>query len=234
MTKKALISLIPWIFVATLSGQPHHWHSPSEVVKKIRKEFSALQTYKADFHMETVQNGKTRRMRGECLYKKPGKLRYDFSDPRGDLIISDGKTLWIYLNSLNAVGKQDLTMDKEGDSGSSLFGAATDSGLDRLFRKYHYKFDSIEQPQASEDGKEKFFVLSLEQRVKVGGYEKIILYVDAETYFIKKAVASDGHGKETTLEFSNIKRNPDLEDGVFHFDISGNVKIVNNPLVTDQ
>lgn len=62
----------------------------------------------------------------------------------------------------------------------------------------------------------------------------MLLYVDAETYFIQKAVANDGRGKETTVEFSNLEINPDLEDGQFNFHIGGNAKIINNPLVSEQ
>ncbi|MCB1160796.1 MAG: outer-membrane lipoprotein carrier protein LolA, partial [Leptospiraceae bacterium] len=140
---------------------------------------------------------------------------------------------WIYIKSKNAVGKQDLTIQKKNKAGKLIFSANSKEGLYRLFRKYHYKFDSTKQPRKGEDGN-LYFVLDLEQREKIGGFENILLFVDAKTYLIKKAIASDSRGKTTTLEFSNIALNQELEDGLFKYHISGNSKIVNNPLVSDN
>ncbi len=238
LMKKTIILFFCILFFASefslLAQQPtHNWNSPPEVVKQVKKKFSDLSSYKADFQIQTVSNKKSKNMKGICLYKKGGRIRYQFSDPSGDEIVSDGKTLYIYIARLNAVGKQDLTLNKSNKSGP-IFSSFTDEGLSRIFRKYHYKFDSIEQPQTSSKDGRKYFVLNLEQREKIGGFETMLLYVDAQTYFIQKAVASDGRGKETTIEFSNLETNPDLEDGQFNFHIGGNAKIINNPLVSEQ
>lgn len=237
LMKKTIILSFYILFLvleSSLLAQPaHNWNSPSEVVKQVKKKFNDLNSYKANFQIQTVSNRKSKNMKGVCLYKKGGRIRYQFSDPSGDEIVSDGKTLYIYIARLNAVGKQDLTLNKSNKSGP-IFSSFTDEGLSRIFRKYHYKFDSIEQPQTSSKDGRKYFVLNLEQREKIGGFETMLLYVDAETYFIQKAVASDGRGKETTVEFSNLEINPDLEDGQFNFHIGGNAKIINNPLVSEQ
>ncbi|PJZ70397.1 hypothetical protein CH373_11775 [Leptospira perolatii] len=242
MTKRSPVGVFQALFTIILflsfpfsaGSQPsHNWNSPSEVVKQVRKTFSEIQSYKADFQIQTESNKKVRNMRGVCYYKKGGKIRYQFSDPAGDEIVSDGKTLWIFIKRLNAVGKQDLTLNKSNKSGP-IFSTFTEEGLSRIFRKYHYKFDSIEQPQVSPKDNRKYFVLALEQREKIGGYETMTLYVDAENYFIKKAVASDGRGKTTTVEFSGIDKNADLEDGQFNYRPDGNAKIVNNPLVSEE
>ncbi len=236
-TKKILkvmsFCILIFFAVSPIFSQSHNWNSPSEVVKKIKKKFSNLKSYSAEFRITTINNKKTTLMRGNCFYKAPGKVRYDFKEPDGDAIVSDGKTLWIYIKRIGAVGKQDLELKKSNSSGP-IFQATTSEGLNRLFRKYHYKFDSINQPQVSpKDGKQ-YFVLALEQREKIGGYENMVLFVDAETYLIKKAVAIDGRGKESTMEFASIQLDSDIEDGMFNYHISGNAKIVNNPLVSEN
>lgn len=192
-----------------------------------------MKSYSAEFRITTVNNKKTTLHRGTCFYKAPGKIRYDFKEPEGDAIVSDGKTLWIYIKRIGAVGKQDLELKKSNSSGP-IFQTGSVEGLNRLFRKYHYKFDSINQPQISPKDGKSYFVLALEQREKIGGYEQMILFVDSETYLIKKAVAIDGRGKESTLEFASIQLDTDIEDGIFNYHISGNAKIVNNPLVSEN
>ncbi|MCZ8341877.1 MAG: outer membrane lipoprotein carrier protein LolA [Leptospira sp.] len=233
---KVCLVLFALVFGGAVSAQvapSHNWHSPSEVVKKIKKNFSDINSYSADFQIKTVENKKEKSMKGKCFYKRPGKIRYDFSDPEGDEIVSDGKTLYIFIKKLGAVGKQDLSMDKKNSSGP-IFTTNSPDGLNRLFRKYHYKFDSIEQPRSLGEGSTKYFVLDLDQREKIGGFEKMKLFVDSESYLIKRAVAMDGRGKETTISFLNINFSEDIQDGVFNFHMSGNAKIVNNPLVSEN
>ncbi len=221
-------------FVFANFSQAHNWNSPSEVVKNIKKKYSDMKTYTSDFKILTVNNKKTSNMKGKCLYKNPGKIRYEFQEPFGDLIVSDGKTLWIYIQKINAVGKQDLEIQKNNSSGEPIFQSASPSGLNRLFRKYHYKFDSIEQPRAMGSDGKKYFVLTLEQREKIGGFENMTLFVDSETFFIKKSIGTDNRGKETTIEFTSFVPNAEVEDGIFNYHISGNSKMVHNPLVSDN
>ena len=218
----------------SLFSQAHNWNSPSEVVKNVKKKFADMKSYTADFKIQTVNNKKITNMKGKATYKSPGKIRYEFAEPDGDLIVSDGKTLWIYIKKINAVGKQDLEINKQNTSGEPIFQSASPAGLNRLFRKYHYKFDNISQPRnANNDGKS-YFVLSLEQREKIGGFENMLLFIDAETYLVKKTIATDSRGKQTTIEFVNMVLDPEVEDGTFNYHISGNSKIVNNPLVSDN
>ncbi|WP_108974490.1 LolA family protein [Leptospira ryugenii] len=222
------------VSIFSQTNPAHNWHSPSEVVKKIKNKFSKIESYSAEFQIRTIENKKEKFMKGKCLYKRPGKIRYDFSEPDGDEIVSDGKTLYIFIKRLGAVGKQDLTLDKKNSSGP-IFSANSADGLSRLFRKYHYKFDAIEQPRLVIDkDPTKYFVLELDQREKIGGFEKMKLFVDSESYLIRRAVATDGRGKETTISFSNINFQEDIQDGVFNFHMSGNAKIVNNPLVSEN
>jgi len=212
----------------------HNWHSPSEVVKKVKKKFTEIKSYSADFKITTTEGKTIRNMNGTCLYKKDGKIRYDFTSPEGDAIVSDGKTLWIYIKKLGAVGKQDLELDKKNSSGP-VFTSASPEGLNRLFRKYHYKFDTTTQPRLVDDKDPTlYFVLALDQREKIGGFEKMTLYIDSTSYLVRKATAYDGRGKETNISFSNMDLNRDIEDGLFNFHISGNAKIVNNPLVSED
>jgi outer membrane lipoprotein-sorting protein len=214
-----------------LNAQAHNWNSPSEVVKKVKKKYSEVQTFTADFKINTVHNKKSSQMTGTCQFKSPGKIRYDFTQPNGDAIVSDGKILWIYIQKIGAVGKQDLEIQKTNNSGEPIFQQNTPTGLNRIFRKYHYKFNSINQPQKAEDGKE-YFVLALEQREKIGGFENMTLYIDNQDYLVKKAIGRDSRGKETTIQYSNIQLNVEIEDGVFKYKTTKDAKIVNNPLVS--
>ena len=213
------------------SQPPHNWHSNVEVARKVIKKFEKLQSYTASFRIHIKEGSRTRKMSGKLYYQKPGKLRYEFDQPRGNLIVSDGRIMWFYIQRLNTAGKQELDLKKKQPSGRSVFRDNPLGGLERLFRKYHYRFDRAEQPRQEAGGN--FFIFDMEQREKIGGYERIKLYVDAKDHLVRKAVGDDGYGKVSTIEFSQIKLNPSLEGSLFQYKPDNKVSVVQNPLVSE-
>lgn len=221
------VSIAPF----SVAGQSHHWNSHAEVAKKVKETFHDIDTYTANFVITTEEANIHRTMRGILYYKKGGKIRFDFTSPAGDFMVTDGKILWIYIRKLNAVGKQDLTLDLRDENNSKIFLATPGPGLERLFKKYHYRFDGVEQPRTV-DGKS-YFVLDMNQMVKIGGFERITLFIDSDTFLIAKAIGTDNLGKKTTVTFSNQTINPPLEGKLFQYSPDDRVRVVNNPLVTD-
>ena len=209
----------------------HNWHSNVEVARKVIKKFEDLGSYSARFYIHVKEGKRSRKMSGKVYYKKPAKLRYEFNQPKGNLIVSDGRIMWFYISRLNTVGKQELDLKKKQPSGRRVFRDNPLTGLERLFRKYHYRFDKAEQPRKEAGGT--FFIFDLEQREKIGGYERIKLYVDAKDHLVKKAIGDDGYGKVSTIEFSQIKLNPSLEGKLFQYKPDNKVSVVQNPLVSE-
>lgn len=226
MTRKILI------LTAALAGVAHAADTfvhPSDVARTMQSKFKSLKAYQADFSLSIKDLNKTRVSSGVATYGEGGKLNFTFSQPAGDLIVSNGQTLFVYVSRLKAVGKQPLkTKDKDG---KSLYSAGTAEGLSNLFRRYHYRFDKPEQPREVEGGK--YFILDLKEKEITGGYDKITLFVQPETYLIQKMRASSPSGRTVELTFSNIKLNPQIDAKVFQFKEPDNVKIVDNPLTTE-
>ena len=213
------------------NATPHNWNSNVDVARKIIQSFENLQSYSAQFKINVKEGNRSRQLNGSVFYQKPNKMRYEFAQPKGNLIVSDGKIMWFYVQRLNTVGKQELDLKKKKASGQPIFRTIPLTGVRHLFRKYHYRFDRPEQPRL-EFG-QKVFVLDLEQREKIGGYENIKLYVDSKDFLILKAVGDDGYGKVSTIEYSKIELNPSLEGKLFQFQPSNNLSVVQNPLVSE-
>jgi outer membrane lipoprotein carrier protein len=58
------------------------------------------------FREEYTPQGKPARVEsGKLLLSKPRRMRWDYSEPKGKLFISDGKYLWIYTPSENRAEK---------------------------------------------------------------------------------------------------------------------------------
>lgn len=208
----------------------HNWNSHAEVAKKVMAKFADAKTYTAQFNIRTTEGRSTRTLTGQLYYKKPGKVRFAFSQPAGNLMVSDGKILWVYIRSINAAGKQDLTLKTVDESKRPVFAVMPGPGLTRLFRKYHYRFDGTKQPR-TEDG-QSVFVLDLEQREKIGGFERMKLYIDATSYLIVRADADDGQGKQSVIRLSGIQLDTSLDGKLFQYD-PGSARVIDNPLVNE-
>jgi len=231
--RRAVLSIlsISLLFASSIGAQEGEWFSHARVARKVIEKFKAVESYTADFTIATVDGKKTNNMSGKIYYQKPNFVRFEFSRPAGNEMISDGRTLWVYIKRINAAGKQDLRLNKKDENSKLIFSEIPGPGLIRLFRKYHYRFDTPKQPR-KESGRN-VFVLDLEQREKIGGYEKMVLHIDAKDYLVTKAIASDDYGKVSTISFSNMKLNVPLDGALFQYKPGRSVRVVNNPLVSE-
>lgn len=198
---------------------------PSDVVNKMKKTFSKIDSYSANFQITTREKKGTKTTSGKAYFKKNGKINFTFSKPYGDKIISNGRKMWIYIRSLNAVGVQNLNYKKNG---KSIYSASSYNGLINLFRRYHYRFETPDQPAKTSNGT--YYVLALKEKVTSGGFSTMKVYVHPKTYLIHEIQAKSPSGKKLVLKLSNINTNAKLTDNLFSFKVEGNIKVVENPL----
>jgi len=230
---RAVKKIIPFsvlIFLMTISLDAQKFVHPTDVVKKIKDNFSKLNSYQAEFTILNERKDQKRYTKGTSYFKKGGKVNFSFTSPQNDVIISNGKKMWVYIKRLNAVAVQDL---KGQDSGKGILtGTFSDAGVITLFNRYHYSFDSVEQPVII--NKSRYYKLNLKEKVATGGFSEMKVYVDAETFFITKIEAEAPAGKKVTLTLSNVQYNVELPNSLFQFNIEDNMKVVENALTTVQ
>ncbi len=209
------------------------WLSNIEVARKVLGRFDDLTTYSAKFKIEIKTNNRKRSMNGRVYYKKPNLLRYEFSSPKGNLVVADGKIMWFYIDRLKIVGKQNLIIGE--NTTDNVFSKTPVSGLRRMFKKYHYRFDTLDQPRKiNKDDPTPSYVFLLEQREKIGGYSELKLFINSETMLVHQVDGDDGYGKQTSIIFSDIKENPKLPGQMFTFKVESHMSVVSNPLVDEE
>ncbi|MDY6935386.1 MAG: outer-membrane lipoprotein carrier protein LolA [Spirochaetota bacterium] len=208
-------------------GYKFEFITVSDIVKSVKKRFSEIDSYQANFKIETKRLEAKNVQHGIIKYKTSDKLLVNFHNPYGLKIISDGKTMWIYIPSMNVVAEQDLQVES-----GSLFFSQTKSGLSRLFSKYHYKFATKEQPELQKDGTKKYTLL-LKQRESRSGYRTLKLWI-REDYIITKAHGDTSTGKSVDIEFSNINTDINHPKGIFKFNIPSKARIIKNPIVSEE
>jgi outer membrane lipoprotein carrier protein len=76
------------------------------LLKGVEARYNKAKTLQVLFKEVYTPPGKARRTEsGLLLLRKPGKMRWAYSQPPGKLFISDGKLLWLYTPDENRVEK---------------------------------------------------------------------------------------------------------------------------------
>jgi outer membrane lipoprotein carrier protein len=93
--------------VLILTGASRAVASPAADVDKY---LAGLATWSADF-TQTIDDGHgkiTRSAAGKLYLQKPGKFRWDYSQPSEQLILADGKQIWFYDKDLQQANVRDM------------------------------------------------------------------------------------------------------------------------------
>ncbi len=137
---------------------------------------------------------------GDFVFARPGRFRWSYTKPYEQILVADGEKLSIYDKDLNQV-----TVRKLGDAlGSTpaaiLFGS---SDLDRSFTlKDAGVRDGIAWLDASPRTKDTQFA-----KISIGFRNGELAAMELR----------DALGQTTTLEFSNVERNPKVDASTFAF-----------------
>lgn len=84
-----------------------------EVLKAVERRYNGAATLESQFEQRQLVQGRARRSEtGRLVLRKPGRMRWEYSQPAGKLFVSDGKWVYFYSPSENRAEKAKL---KEAD-----------------------------------------------------------------------------------------------------------------------
>jgi outer membrane lipoprotein carrier protein len=67
------------------------------IADKVDQRYNHMQTLEAQFTESYSGAGMTRKESGTLLLKKPGRMRWDYDEPRPKMFLTDGSTAWFYV-----------------------------------------------------------------------------------------------------------------------------------------
>ena len=91
----AVCCLIALVSVAPVFAQPVR-RDIHAVAEKVDKHYNNLQTLQADFTEIYQGAGISRNESGTLWLRRPGRMRWQYEQPRKKLFVVDGKTAWFY------------------------------------------------------------------------------------------------------------------------------------------
>ena len=189
-----------------------------DVVRDLETAYGRMTDLRAEFTQTAFNKSlnQTIPAQGTVYLKKGGKLRWEYTEPTPQEIVSDGKKLWVYTPSLNQVNVGDAPEALAGPAGSFL------AGLGRLRAEFSVRFLNPAQPTDAEGN----WVLDLEPKQPLPTLARLILSVDAKTWAVRKAVVYDQFENTVTMRLTKVAINASLPDHLFTFVIPKGVATV--------
>lgn len=142
---------------------------------------------------------------GSFKYLGPDKIYVKFTSPTEKILVSNGKTLWIYNLGTNLCGIQELSK------------GTTSGGIAGLVDGYN----------GIAAGGDTGYTIKLKNEEKQ--FSEIILSVDG-TFLLKGAIFKRDDGRIISFSISDVSTEADVNPTLFNFKVPKGVQIVKNPM----
>jgi len=180
-----------------------------DVVRSLETVYARMMDLRADFSQQAFNKSldQTIPARGTVYLKRGGKLRWEYTEPTPQQIVSDGKKLWVYTPALNQVNVGDAPAALAGPAGSFL------AGLGRLREQFSVRFLNPAVPRDAEGN----WLLDLTPKRPLPTLARLILAVEPRGFEVRKAVVYDQFENTVTMRFTRVAVNSGLPDTTFTF-----------------
>lgn len=192
--------------------------SLDEVIRGLEGAYSRMTDLRAEFAQSSFNKSlnQTIPAQGVVSLKRGGKLRWEYSEPTKQEIVSDGKTLWVYTPSLNQVNTGPAPEALSGPAGSFL------AGLGKVREHFTVRFLNPAQPRDA-DGN---VALDLTPKQPLPTLSRLLLSVDPKQWEVRKATVYDQFENTVAMRFTKVAMNSGLPDKLFTFVPPPNTAVV--------
>lgn len=186
---KKIILIFGLFFAVTIIAAP---------VDDLKKQLNELNTMRANFSQKTLTDNSDYfdSASGNMALSKPGKFRWETQKPNEQLILADGKWIWIYDKDLEQATKQ--LQETTNSNNPALFLSGDVSDLGTRFKVSFEKDHFILSASSEEDM-----------------FQSMELYFENDA--IKKMIVKTRLGQTSVFTFSNIEKNIMLPTDLFGF-----------------
>jgi chaperone LolA len=188
----------------------------NEAVSRLQARYEATRSMKASFRqrVESPTLASPLESHGTVLFERPNRMRWDYAAPDEQLIVGDGKTLWIYQPDLKQAIRAPLRDAFQAQTPLTFL-----AGLGQVERDFDA---SLEREDA------KAWVLKL---VPKGDAElgTLVLVVRKSDAGLAEARITDPLGTTTSLTFTDEARNVEIGADRFRFEPPAGVDVVSPP-----
>jgi outer membrane lipoprotein carrier protein len=202
------------------------WYVPSTaqdldaIVDNVQQHYEQTDDIQAHFiQLSLIKSiGQTKESRGLVFFQKPGKMRWEYTEPTQQLLVSDGKNFWFYVPD----DEQVIIQEAE-----EAYGSKTPivflSGMGKLQNDFYMKLLPPDTDQTVPVSGHRLELLPKQPQSDVA---KLILTVDENTFQIIHTAVYDPYGNITDVYLEDIEVNFGLPEQLFTFEIPDGVDVI--------
>ena len=180
------------------------------------KSYANIRTAKATFE-QTITNallGSTLQSKGEFEQSRPNRFAFRFTDPKGDVIVCDGRYVWAYLPT-SAPGR--VNRMPCGAGSLDLIGEFFTNPKDRY---------TISDGGAATIGERKAQVVLLTPKSKEAAFTRAKVWVEPTTGSLLQFEAVEPNGITRLVRITQFTPNAAVKETAFRFTVPRGVKVV--------
>jgi outer membrane lipoprotein carrier protein len=187
------------------------------VVAEVQKRYDGATDFRARFTqtMTSSTMGRKTNSAGEVMFKKPGRMRWDYEKPEKSSYITDGGVLWLYEPDDKQAFKQKLESSQLPAALSFL------TGKGKLATEFDIAFAG-----KSSYGSPGDYLLSLSPKAAQAQVKSILFVIDPRTFDVRESVITDGQGNVNDLVFADIRVNTRVPDALFKFTPPAGTRVI--------
>lgn len=214
MIKNIITAMVLTVCFSVSAAHADKKEDIDTVVTEIQDRYEKVDSFYAEFDQEAEVRAldTVEKANGKVWFKNPGKMRWDYSKPNNDVIVSDGEYIWYYNEQESQVMKSSLEKLNQESNSTTLI-----SGLGQIKKLFNAKYSTDDDINASSGN------YLIELTPKDNGedsnepYNRIIISVNKKDSLVNEIYLFDPFGNKTKITLSNFRINKDISDSHFSY-----------------
>jgi outer membrane lipoprotein carrier protein len=181
--------------------------SAAELADRVQGFYDKTQTFKASFKQRYWIDAyrKSVDSNGRVIFAKPGKMSWRY-ESNGNRVVSDGKIIKVYEKEDKQMYEQSMEKSQYPAALSFLLGGG------KLRKEFH-----LQKLDPKSVGYEGGYVLMGMPKDPTPSYQKMLLYVDAATYQVRRVLLIDAQRNRNRFDFVEPTVNEKVPPSEFEF-----------------
>ncbi|HEX2723694.1 MAG TPA: outer membrane lipoprotein carrier protein LolA [Gemmatimonadaceae bacterium] len=214
---KTIAMILTLVAAAAAQGQ-----TPDAIITRAADEYARLQSVRAEFTQKLTNplTGSTALSRGVLLRRAPNLLAVNFTDPKGDRVVADGRFVWVYLPS--SAPNQVIRMGAKSSNSMAMI----DPG-EIFLSSPSTRYTVTAAGTATVEGR-KMNIVSLVPKKANNAFTSAKVWVDASDNSVRQFELVDLNGLTRLVTITKLQKNSPIEKSAFKFTPPKNARVLDS------
>lgn len=199
-----------WVLLALTPAFPASLNV-SKLLKDVENRYNNAKTLQVAFEETYKAQGRARTEAGNLFLRKPGRMRWQYTQPSGKLFVSNGKDVFFYSADTHRAEKMKLKETADMRAPMAFLLGRLD--FDKDFGKY-----------AAREAAGGVFIVATPKSDKLP-YREVSFLVGPDAR-IQRLIVTGQDSSVLDFAFSNEQVNPPIKDGMFQFQLPKGAEFV--------